>query len=116
MLWSSVPQLRWQVARQALVTWLAHRRHGGPLLVQPTIVGYTHDFCSASGFVQSEYDQRVFAQYFSYGWWSLLIAWVTLEVGGFMLVWRYKAKPNEYPEFQARLKRLAEEAGVARRR
>jgi heat shock protein HtpX len=29
-----------------------------------------------------------------------------------MLVWRYKAKPDEYPEFQARLKRLAEEAGV----
>jgi len=29
-----------------------------------------------------------------------------------MLVWRYKAKPNEYPEFQARLRHLAEQAGV----
>jgi heat shock protein HtpX len=112
MLWSSVPQLRWHVARQALVTWLAIAGMAGIFLLQPTIVGYTHDFLFGQGFVQSEYDQRVFAQYFSYGWWALAVAWITLEAGGFMLIWRYKAKPNEYPEFQARLKRLAEEAGV----
>jgi heat shock protein HtpX len=29
-----------------------------------------------------------------------------------MLVWRYRAKPDEYPQFQERLRRLAEEAGV----
>ena len=116
MLWSSVPQLRWHVARQALVTWLAIAGMAGTLLLQPTIVGYTHDFLFGQGFVQSEYDQRVFAQYFSYGWWALAVAWITLEAGGFMLIWRYKAKPNEYPEFQARLKRLAEEAGVRPRR
>ena len=62
--------------------------------------------------MSGEYEQRVLAQYFSYGWWSLAVAWGSLEFGGFMLVWRYKAKPNEYPEFQARLQQLAEQAGV----
>jgi Zn-dependent protease with chaperone function len=112
MLWSSVPQLRWHVAQQALITWLALAAMAAIFLLQPTAVRYTHDFLFGQGFVQNDYDQRVFAQYFSYGWWSLLVAWITLEAGGFMLTWRYKAKPHEYPEFQARLQRLAGEAGV----
>jgi heat shock protein HtpX len=112
MLWSSVPQLRWHVASQVLVTWLALAAMAALFWYQPTIVRYAHELLFGQGFVQSDYDQRVLGQYFSYGWWSLLIAWVTLEAGGFMLLWRYKAKPNEYPEFQARLQRLAEEAGV----
>jgi heat shock protein HtpX len=112
MLWSSVPQLRWHVAQQVLATWLALAAMAALFWYQPTIVRYVHELVFGQGFVQSDYDARVFAHYFSYGWWSLLIAWVSLEAGGLMLVWRYKAKPEEYPEFQARLKRLAEDAGV----
>ena len=69
-------------------------------------------FLLGQGFVTGEFADKVLESYFSYGWWSLLVAWGTLEVGGFFLVWRYKAKPDEYPEFQERLQRLAEEAGV----
>jgi Zn-dependent protease with chaperone function len=112
MLWSSVPQLRWHVAQQVLATWLAIAAMAAIFWFQPAIVRSAHELLFGGGFVQSAYDQRVFADYFSYAWWSLLIAWVMLEVGGFMLVRRYQAKPGEYPEFQARLKRLAEEAGV----
>lgn len=50
--------------------------------------------------------------YFSYGWWALLFAWGSLEVGGLVLILGYRAKPHEYPAFRARLERLAEEAGV----
>jgi heat shock protein HtpX len=112
MLWSSVPQLRWHVAQQVLATWLAIACMAALFWFQPTIVRYAHELLLGSGFMPSEYDARILANYFSYGWWSLLLAWVVLEAGGFWLVWRYKAKPGEYPEFQARLKRLAEEAGV----
>ena len=112
MLWSSLPQLRWHVARQVLLTWLALAAMAAIFVLQPTIVRYTHELLSGQGFVPSQYDQRVFAQYFSYGWWALAVAWIALEAGGFMLIWRYKAKPDEHPEFQARLTRLAEQAGV----
>jgi Zn-dependent protease with chaperone function len=117
MLWSSVPQLRWHVTQQVLVTWIAIAAMGVLFWYQPTIVGYVHGLLAhetllGPGFVSSEFADRVLDRYFSYGWWSLLIAWGTLEVGGFFLVWRYKAKPDEYPDFQARLQRLAEEAGV----
>ena len=112
MLWSSVPQLRWHVAQQVLATWLALAAMAAIFWYQPAIVRYAHELLFGSGFVPSDYDEGILANFFSYGWWSLLIAWVTLEAGGFMLVWRYKAKPGEYPQFQARLKRLAEEAGV----
>ena len=112
MLWSSLPQLRWHVARQVLLTWLALAAMAAIFVLQPTIVRYTHELLFGQGFVPSQYDQRVFAQYFSYGWWALAVAWIALEAGGFMLIWRYKAKPDEHPEFQARLTRLAEQAGV----
>ena len=112
MLWSSVPQLGWHVTRQALLSWLAIAAMVALFVLQPTIVRYVHGFLLGSGFVSGEYEQRVLAQYFSYGWWSLAVAWGSLEFGGFMLVSRYKAKPDEYPEFQARLQRLAEQAGV----
>jgi heat shock protein HtpX len=112
MLWSSVPQLRWHVARQMLVTWLAIAAMALLFWYQPAIVRFAHGLLLGQGFVTDEFDQKVLANYFSYGWWSLLFAWGTLEVGGFFLIWRYKAKPDEYPEFQARLQRLAEEAGV----
>jgi Zn-dependent protease with chaperone function len=114
MLWSSVPQLRWHVARQVFVTWFCLAAMVVLFWYQPSLVRFANDTVLGSGFVegQTDYDQRILASYFSYGWWSLLIAWGTLEVGGFFLVWRYKAKPDEYPEFQARLARLAEEAGV----
>jgi heat shock protein HtpX len=112
MLWSSVPQLRWHVAQQVLVTWIAIAAMGLLFWYQPAIVGYAHGLLLGQGFVTEEFAAKVLANYFSYGWWSLLIAWGTLEVGGFFLIWRYKAKPDEYPEFQARLQRLAEEAGV----
>jgi heat shock protein HtpX len=112
MLWSSVPQLRWHVAQQVLVTWLVIAAMALLFWYQPTIVGYAHMLLLGQGFVKEEFASKVLANYFSYGWWSLLVAWGTLEVGGFMLVWRYKAKPDEYPEFQTRLRRLAEEAGV----
>jgi heat shock protein HtpX len=112
MLWSSVPQLRWHVARQVLVTYIALVAMALLFWYQPAIVRYVHGLLLGQGFVPKEFAEKVLANYFSYGWWSLLVAWGTLEVGGFFLVWRYKAKPNEYPEFQARLQRLAEEAGV----
>jgi Zn-dependent protease with chaperone function len=112
MLWSSVPQLRWHAARQVLLSWLAIATMATLFWFQPTIVRYVHGLLLGSGFVSGEYEQRVLAQYFSYGWWALLAAWGSLELGGFMLVWRYKARPDEYPEFQARLQRLAEEAGI----
>lgn len=112
MLWSSVPQLRWHVARQVLVTWIAIAAMALLFWYQPAIVRFAHGLLFSQGFVTDEFDRKVLENYFNYGWWSLLIAWGTLEVGGFFLVWRYKAKPDEYPEFQARLQRLAEEAGV----
>ena len=112
MLWSSVPQLRWHVTKQVLATWFCIVAMAALFWYQPAIVRFVNGTLLGSGFVQSEYDQRVLASYFSYGWWSLLVAWGTLEVGGFWLLWRYKAKPDEYPEFQARLQRLADEAGV----
>ena len=112
MLWSSVPQLRWHVTQQVLVTWIAIAAMAALFWYQPAIVRFTHALLLGQGFVTDEFDQKVLANYFSYGWWSLLIAWGSLEVGGFLLIWRYKAKPDEYPEFQARLQRLAEEAGV----
>jgi len=117
MLWSSVPQLRWHVTQQVLVTWVAIAAMGLLFWYQPAIVGYAHGFLAhesllGRGFVSSEFADKVLANYFSYGWWSLLVAWVTLEAGGFFLVWRYKAKPDEYKDFQERLQKLAEEAGV----
>jgi Zn-dependent protease with chaperone function len=112
MLWSSVPQLRWHVARQVLLSWLAIAAMAALFIYQPAIVRYVHSMLLGGGFVSSEYEQRVLEQFFSYGWWSLLVAWGSLEFGGFMLVWRYKAKPGEYPQFQARLQQLAEQAGV----
>ena len=113
MLWSSVPQLRWHVARQVLVTWLCVVAMGALFWYQPTIVRFVHGVLFDTGFVRGDYEIRVLANYFSHGWWSLLIAWATLEVGGFLLVWRYKAKPDEYPEFQARLERLAAQADIS---
>jgi heat shock protein HtpX len=112
MLWSSVPQLRRHVAQQVLVTWIAIVAMALLFWYQPAIVRYAHGLLLGQGFVTEEFAAKVLENYFSYGWWSLLIAWGTLEVGGFFLIWRYKAKPDEYPEFQARLQRLAEEAGV----
>jgi Zn-dependent protease with chaperone function len=112
MLWSSVPQLRWHVARQLLLSWLAIAAMAALFVYQPAIVRYAHSVLLGSSFVPGEYEKRVLEQFFSYGWWSLLVAWGSLEIGGLMLVWRYKAKPNEYPDFQARLQRLAEQAGV----
>ena len=112
MLWTSVPQLRWHVVRQVLLSWLAIAAMAALFIYQPAIVRYVHGLLLGSGFVSGEYEQRVLEQFFAYGWWSLLVAWGSLELGGFMLVWRYKAKPHEYPEFQARLRHLAEQAGV----
>lgn len=112
MFWSSVPQLRWHVTRQVLLSWIALASMAALFIYQPAIVRYVHGLLLGSGFVSGAYEQRVLEQFFSYGWWSLLVAWGSLEFGGFMLVWRYKAKPSEYPEFQARLQRLAEQAGV----
>jgi Zn-dependent protease with chaperone function len=112
MLWSSVPQLRGHVVQQMLVTWLAIAAMAALFVFQPTIVRLVHWLLLGQGFVTDEFDQKVFAGYFSYWWWSLLIAWGTLEVGGFLLVWRYKAKPDEYKDFQDRLQLLADQAGV----
>jgi heat shock protein HtpX len=112
MLWSSVPQLRWHVASQVLVTWLALAAMAAIFWFQPAIVRSAHELLFGSGLAQSESDKGILANYFTYSWWSLLIAWISLEIGGLMLIWRYKARPDEYPQFQARLKRLAEEAGV----
>jgi Zn-dependent protease with chaperone function len=112
MLWSSVERLRWHVRRQAVLSWLAITAMAALFVFQPAIVRYVHGLLLGSGFVSGEYESRVLAHYFSYGWWSLLVAWGSLELGGFMLVWRYKAKPGQYPEFQARLGQLAERAGV----
>jgi heat shock protein HtpX len=112
MLWSSVPQLRWHVVRTMLVTWAVIAAMVALFVFQPTIVRFVHSLLGSQGLVTDAFDDKVLASYFSYGWWSLLIAWVTLEVGGFLLVWRYKAKPDEYPAFQRRLHDLAEQAGV----
>jgi heat shock protein HtpX len=112
MLWSSVPQLRWHVTQQVLVTWVAIAAMALLFWYQPEIVRFVHGLLLGQGFVTDEFDQKVLANYFSYGWWSLLFAWGSLEVGGFLLIWRYKARPDEYPQFQERLQRLAEEAGV----
>ena len=38
MLWSSVPQLRWHVVQQMLVTWLAIAAMAALFVFQPTIV------------------------------------------------------------------------------
>src|SRR5262249_53750458 len=75
-------------------------------------VRYAHELLFGQGIAQSTYDKGILDNYFAYGWWALLAAWVMLEVGGFTLIRRYRAKPDEYPEFQARLQRLAAEAGV----
>lgn len=114
MLWSSVPQLRGHVARQVLVSWFCLAAMVALFWYQPTLVRLVNDTLLGTGFVtgNADYEQRILERYFSYGWWSLLGAWGTLEVGGFWMVWRYKAKPDEYPEFQARLQQLAEQAGV----
>jgi heat shock protein HtpX len=112
MFWSSVPQLRWHVVQQVIVTWVCLAAMAALFWSQPEIVRYAHRLLFGGGFVPGEYETHLLEQYFSYGWWALAVAWGSLEIGGLMLVWRYKAKPDEYPEFQARLKRLAEEAGV----
>jgi Zn-dependent protease with chaperone function len=95
-----------------LVTWIAIAAMALLFWYQPAIVSLAHGLLLGQGFVTDEFAGKVLANYFKYGWWSLLLAWGTLEVGGFFLIWRYKAKPDEYPEFQARLQRLADEAGV----
>jgi hypothetical protein len=100
MLWSSVPQLRWHVARQVLVTYLCLAALAALFWYQPTIVRFAHGQLFGSGFVPSDYEAGVLSNYFSHGWWSLLIAWATLEVGGFWLVWRYKASPTSTPSFR----------------
>jgi Zn-dependent protease with chaperone function len=100
------------VASQVVVTWFALAAMVIIFWFQPQIVHSVHELLFGQGFVPNAYDQRVLVGYFSYGWWALLIAWVSLEAGGVLLVWRYKAKPDEYPEFQARLQRLAAVAGV----
>jgi Zn-dependent protease with chaperone function len=110
--WSSVPQLRWHVARQVLTSWTCLIAMAALFWYQPNIVAFVHQQLFGSGFVPSDYEARALASYFSYGWFSLLIAWGTLEVGGFMMLWRYKARPDEYPEYQQRLRTLAEQAGV----
>lgn len=112
MLWSSVPQLRWHVAWQVLVSCFCFLAMAALFWFQPAIVRATHEMLFGSGFVPSEYEARALENYFSYGWWSLLLAWGTLEVGGFWMLWRYKARPDEYPQYQAQLRRLAEQAGV----
>jgi Zn-dependent protease with chaperone function len=112
MLWSSVPQLRWHVAQQVLVTWGTIAAMVLLFFYLPVIVGFVHGLLLGREFVKDEFAQKVLENWFNYGRWSLLVAWVTLEVGGFMLVWRYRAKPDEYPEFQSRLQQLAEQAGV----
>jgi Zn-dependent protease with chaperone function len=112
MLWSSVPQLRWHVAQQVLIGWLCLAAMVALFWYQPALVRLAHEQLFGGGLVPGDYAQRALASYFSYGWWSLLIAWGTLEVGGFTMLWRYKAKPDEYPEYQAQLRRLAEQAGV----
>src|SRR5262249_5055119 len=112
MLWSSVPQLRWHVARQVLESWVFLIGMGALFWYQPALVRLANQLLFGSGFVPGDFAQRALADYFTYRWWSLLLAWGTLEVGGFMMLWRYKAKPDEYPQYQARLKSLAEQAGV----
>jgi Zn-dependent protease with chaperone function len=112
MLWSSVPQLRWHVARQVLASWFFLGSMIALFWYQPAIVRLAHAVLLGTGFVPTGYEQGALANYFAYGWWSLLIAWGSLEAGGFMMVWRYKARPDEYPEYQAQLRSLAEQAGV----
>jgi Zn-dependent protease with chaperone function len=112
MLWSSVPQLRWHVAQQVLVSWFCLLAMIALFWYQPTLVRLVHELLFGGRLVPGDYARRALANYFSYGWWSLLLAWGSLEVGGFMMVWRYKARPDQYPEYQARLKSLAEQAGV----
>ena len=79
---------------------------------QPAIVRAVRDQLFDSGFVSTEYVNRVLENYLAFGWLSLLFAWGALEVGGFWMLWRYKARPDQYPEYQARLRSLAEQAGV----
>jgi hypothetical protein len=110
--WTSVPQLRWHVARQVLVSWFCFLAMAALFWFQPDIVRAAHNMLFGSGFVPSEYEARALANYFAFGWWSLLIAWGTLELGGFSMLWRYKARPDEYPQYQARLRNLAQLAGV----
>jgi hypothetical protein len=77
MLWSSVPQLRWHVTKQVLATWFCLVAMAALFWYQPAIVRFVNGMLLGSGFVASEYDQRILASYFSYGWWSLLVAWGT---------------------------------------
>jgi hypothetical protein len=53
VLWSSLPQLRWHVARQVLLTWLALAAMAAIFVLQPTIVRYTHELLFGQGFVPS---------------------------------------------------------------
>ena len=97
MLWSSVPQLRWLVLRQVLASWFFLGSMIALFWYQPAIVS-SGTSCCWHRLVPGPYEERALGNYFAYGWWSLLIAWGTLEVGGFTMLWRYKAKPDEYPD------------------
>lgn len=112
-MWSSVPQLRWHALWQSTVTVVCLAAMGALFWYQPDIVRYAHRALLGTGFVPGEYEKQVLGNYFTYGWWSLAFAWGGLEVTSFFLVLRYKAKPNEYPEFQARLERLSEKEGIS---
>ena len=111
-MWSSQRELRWSALRQLIVTVACLAAMGAIFWYQPTIVNLFNDALFGRGFVPSEYESKILSNYYTYGWYSLLFGWIGLEISGFVLLW-FKAKPDDYPEFQTRLRTLAQKEGIS---
>src|SRR5215831_6292885 len=100
MWWKMVPQMRAHVLTQFAFTWLT--LYGMYLIYvhQPELVTLANNALLGAGFVETSFSERVLADYYSYGWYTAGFSLAALEIGGIILVWNYRARPDEYPRFQ----------------
>ena len=112
MWWKMVPEMRAHVLTQFAFTWLT--LYGMYLIYvhQPELVTLVNNALLGAGFVETSFSERVLADYYSYGWYTAGFSLAALEIGGVVLVWNFRARPDEYPRFQELLHELAVKAGV----
>jgi len=96
------------------VTYFCYAALVGIFLYQPTIVSLAHGFLLGNGFVPTAFEEALLAKYFSYAWYSLGLGLLTQEFAGAYMYYKYRAKPGEYAEFQQKLERMSDEAGIRR--
>jgi Zn-dependent protease with chaperone function len=106
-----VPQLRAHIARNFLWNSLLLVALPTLYVLLPQLVAKAHSYLRGSGYVPSEFEQRVFADHWAIMAISALLALIIAEAQGFFLG-RMKATAFVNAKFQALIADLARRAGL----